>query len=195
MSFTLRQKIFLGYIVMISFTLLVGFYAIFSLKELNTITQNAVFNSIATSGRLTKLNDSMLAQDLYEKRFLMLKQRDAENLFWARSKEFREILAEISKTETYIGPVISSLLSLHDRYNADFTREEQLVKENKVREAEEVSAGDMKIAFEKILLGLRDVDQQLKSQQNKFISESNSLSERSLLITIILSATSFAFGL
>jgi hypothetical protein len=39
MNFSLRQKIFLGYIVMISFTLLVGMYAIFSLKELNAITR------------------------------------------------------------------------------------------------------------------------------------------------------------
>ena len=195
MSFTLRQKIFLGYIVMISFTLLVGFYAIFSFKKLNTITQNTVFNSIATSGRLTKLNDSILAQDLYEKRFLMLKQRDAENLFWTRSKEFREILTELSRTEAYIGSIITSLLSLHDRYNAHFTREAQLIKENKVREAEEVSAGDVKAIFDKILLGLKDVDHQIKAQQNRFINESNSLSEKALLITIILSATSFAFGL
>lgn len=180
---------------MISFTLLVGFYAIFSLKELTTITQNAVFNSIATSGRLTKLNDNILAQDLYEKRFLMLKQRDAENLFWMRSKEFGEMLTELGKTETYISPLIASVLSQHDRYDAHFTREAQLIKENKVREAEEVSAGDMKTVFEKILLGLKDVDHQIKSQQNIFISESNSLSERALLITIILSATSFAFGL
>lgn len=195
MNLTLRQKIFLGYIVMISFTLLVGFYAIFSLKELNTITQNTVFNSIATSERLTKLNDSILAQDLYEKRFLMLHQHDAENLFWSRSKEFREMLAEINKTETYISPIIESIISLHDKYNVLFTRESQLIKDNRTREAEDVSAREMKAEFDKILLGLKDVDRKIKARQNEFIAKSNSLSERALLITIILSATSFVFGL
>ena len=195
MNFTLRQKIFLGYIVMISFTLLVGFYAIFSLKELNTITQNTVFNSMATSERLTKLNDSILAQDLYEKRYLMLHQQDAENLFWSRSKEFGEILTEINKTATYISPMIESIISLHDKYNVLFTRESQLIKDNRIREAEDVSVSEMKTEFDKIILGLKDVDRKIKSQQNLFINRSNALSERALLITIILSATSFAFGL
>ena len=195
MNLTLRQKIFLGYIVMISFTLLVGFYAIFSLKELNTITQNTVFNSIATSERLTKLNDSILAQDLYEKRFLMLHQQDAENLFWSRSKEFREMLAEINKTETYISPIIESIISLHDKYNVLFARESQLIKDNRAREAADVSVREIKAVFDKILFALKDVDSKIKARQNEFIAKSNSLSERALLITIILSATSFVFGL
>lgn len=195
MNFTLRQKIFLGYIVMISFTLLVGFYAIFSLKELNTITQNTVFNSIATSGRLAKLNDSILAQDLHEKRFLILQQQDAENLFWSRSKEFRDILSEINKTETYLSTNIQSILSLHDSYSALFTRETQLIRENRTKEAEDVSVRETKAVFNKILLGLKDIDRKINSQQNVFINKSNTLSERALLITIVLSATSFAFGL
>ena len=76
MNFSLRQKIFLGYIVMITFTLLVGMYAIFSLKELNAITRTIVYNSIAINEKLTRLNDSILAQDLYEKRSLLLQQQE-----------------------------------------------------------------------------------------------------------------------
>jgi GGDEF domain-containing protein len=53
----------------------------------------------------------------------------------------------------------------------------------------------MKAEFDKILLGLKEVDRKIKAQQNVFINRSNSLSEQALLITIILSATSFAFGL
>jgi len=195
MNFSLRQKIFLGYIVMIMFTLLVGFYAIFSLKELNTITRNTVLNSIATSERLTRLNDSILAQDLYEKRFLMLRQQDAESLFWSRSREFRELLAEINKTETYISGVIEGILTVHEKYNTLFTRQAQLIRDGRSREAEEISANEMKSAFDKILLGLKEVDRKIKSQQSVFINKSNDLSERALVITIILSITSFVFGL
>jgi diguanylate cyclase (GGDEF)-like protein len=195
MSFSLRQKIFLGYIVMISFTLLVGMYAIFSLKELNAITRSIVFNSIAINDKLTRLNDSILAQDLYEKRSLMLQQQDAENLFWTRSKEFRNLLGEISKTETYISSNIETLISVHDKYNTLFTREIQLIKDRKNQEAEEISGHDLKSQFNKILLALKDIDLRIKSQQNLHVNESNSLSERALLIMIILSATSFIFGL
>jgi diguanylate cyclase (GGDEF)-like protein len=195
MNLSLRQKIFLGYIVMIMFTLLVGGYAIFSLKELNSITRNTILNSIATSERLTKINDSVLAQDLYEKRFLMLQHQEAENLFWSRSREFRELLTGIRTSDANISSTIESILSLHDKYNALFTREAQLVKEHKSREAEEMSVRDMKPVFNKILVGLKEIDQKIKARQNVFIGRSNDLSQQSLLITIFLSATSIVFGL
>jgi diguanylate cyclase (GGDEF)-like protein len=195
MNFSLRQQIFLGYIVMILFTLLVGSYAIYSLKELNSISRTTVLNSIATGERMTKLSDGILAQDLYEKRLLMLQQHEAENLFWTRSSEFREILADIKKTETYIEPLIDTILSLHNTYTGLFTRESQLVRERKIREAEEISSKETKAVFSKIVLSLKEADQKVKAQQNISISRSNDLSERALLITIVLSATSLVFGL
>jgi len=195
MSFSLRQKIFLGYIVMISFTLLVGMYAIFSLKELNAITRTIVINSAAINEKLTRLNDSILAQDLYEKRSLLLQQQDAENLFWTRSREFRNLLGEIGKTETYISANVETLISLHEKYNALFTKEIQLIKERNNQEAEELSGHELKSSFSKILLALKDIDLKIKSQQNLHVNQSNSLSERALLIMIVLSITSFIFGL
>jgi diguanylate cyclase (GGDEF)-like protein len=195
MNLTLRQQIFLGYIVMIALTLLVGFYAIFSLKELNAISRNTVLNSIATGERLSKLNDSILAQDLYEKRFLLLQQQDAEDLFWMRSNEFRGLLAEISKTEAYISRGVENILSMHEKYNTLFTRESQLIRGSKLTEAEQLSAREIKSVFNAILQGLKEIDYQIRSQQNIFISKSNDLSEQALLITIVLSAASFVFGL
>ncbi|MBI5075766.1 MAG: diguanylate cyclase [Nitrospirae bacterium] len=195
MNFSLRQKIFLGYIVMISFTLLVGMYAIFSLRELSAITKTIVFNSIAVNEKLTRLNDSILAQDLYEKRSLMLQQQDAENLFWTRSREFRNLLGDISRTETYLGVNVETLVSLHEKYNTLFTREIQLIKDHKSREAEEISGHDLKSHFNKILLALKDMDLRIKSQQDLHVNKSNALSERALLIMIVLSAISFVFGL
>jgi diguanylate cyclase (GGDEF)-like protein len=180
---------------MITFTLLVGMYAIFSLKELNAITRTIVYNSIAINEKLTRLNDSILAQDLYEKRSLLLQQQDAENMFWTRSKEFRSLLGEISKTETYISTNVETLISLHERYNTLYTREIQLIKDRKNQEAEEISSHDLKSHFDKILLVLKEIDLRIKSQQNLHVNKSNSLSERALLIMIVLSATSFIFGL
>ena len=139
MNFSLRQKIFLGYIVMISFTLLVGMYAIFSLKELNAITRTIVYNSVAINEKLTRLNDSILAQDLYEKRSLLLQQlmqrtcsgpgAGSSGTFWARSARQRRTSA----------PTSTALISLHEKYNTLFTREIQLIKDHKNQEAEEMS--------------------------------------------------------
>ena len=54
MNFSIRQKIFLSYIVMIAFTLVVGGYAIFTLKNLNNITTTIIFNYATVSEKLTR---------------------------------------------------------------------------------------------------------------------------------------------
>jgi GGDEF domain-containing protein/CHASE3 domain sensor protein len=195
MNFSLRQKIFLGYIVMISFTLLVGSYAIFSLKQLNAITKDIVVSSMAAGEKLSRLSDSMHAQDLYEKRFLMLQQQDAESLFLQRSREFKDLLAEIEKTEPDIAQEVKALTALHGKYAALFAREIQLLRDHKERDAEELSGRELKAQFNSVLLSLKEMDTKIKAGQNLHISQSNSLSERALLIMIILSATSFVFGL
>jgi len=79
MSLTLKQQIFLGYLVMVLFTLIVGAYAIWGLRDLNEITADVIFADLKIGEKIIKLNDSTLAQDLYEKRFLTLQQADAEN--------------------------------------------------------------------------------------------------------------------
>jgi hypothetical protein len=85
-SLTLKQKIFLSYIIMISFIIVVGGYAIWSLRELNNISTELIFDDIATAEKITKLNDIVMAQDLYEKRYLTLRSPNAETIFWRRSK-------------------------------------------------------------------------------------------------------------
>ncbi len=195
MNLTLRQKIFLGYIVMISFTLLVGIYAIFSLNKLNAITSAIVIKSGALNEKMARLNDSILAQDLHEKRFILLKQQDAENLFWTRSREFSTLLEDISGTEPHLGPQIDALSSLHEQYNALFVRQTQFIKDQKTREAKELSDHGLKSHFNRILLALKDMDLKVKARQNMQVEQSNSLSERALIIMIVLSTTSFFFGL
>lgn len=195
MSLTLRQQIFLGYLVMVLFTLIVGAYAIWGLQELNQITSDVIFSDLKVGEKIIKLNDSALAQDLYEKRFLTLQQADAENLFWNRSREFKSLLSEIAATESSLKNSIDNINTLHDSYTQVVTKEISLVKSGKRGEAEEISAVSLKSGFNKILQQIRDIDIQIKAQQNKHIGKAGSLGEKALMITIILSTGSFVFGI
>lgn len=195
MALTLKQKIFHGYIMMTVFTLVVGGYAIWSLQELNKISTDIIFNYVKTKENITKLNDSILAQDLYEKRFLTLSQPDAETQFWSRSKEFREVLGEIAKRERYPQNILDSIEKAHEQYNLLFSEESSLVKSGKIREAAEVSSQDLRLTLSKIMASIRDLDFKVQQQQNLHISSSNSLGKQSLMITIILSTFSLVFGI
>lgn len=195
MSLTLRHQIFLGYLVMVLFTLIVGAYTIWGLKELNQITSDIIFADLKVGEKIIKLNDSTLAQDLYEKRYLTLQQADAENLFWNRSREFKSLLSEISSTDSSLKSSLDNINALHDHYIQLVAKEIALVKSGKRGEAEEISAVSLKTGFDKILEQIKDIDLKIKAQQNRHINKSGSLGEEVLTITIILSTSSFVFGI
>ncbi len=195
MNFSIRQKIFLSYIVMIAFTLVVGIYAIYTLKNLNNITTTILFNYATVSEKLTSMNDSALAQDLYEKRYLMLRQNDAENMFWDRSREFNLHLAELAKTGAYESSMTGNISANHEKYNMLFMKEVSLVREGRGKEAEQLSSNDLKAAFTALLASLKDMDLKIKAQQNYYINQTNVLSEKSLMITTVLSVFSLVFGI
>lgn len=194
MNLSLRQKIFLSYVVMMSLTVIVGIYTILNLVELNKITTDIVFNDLKTGEKLIKVNDCLLAQDLYEKRFLALRQAEAENLFWNRSREFKALIFEIVTAQSYLKNSLEEISANHDNYNLLFTREASLIKAGKVKDAEGISSTALKTVFNKITLSLKDLDPKVKERQNYNINRINSLSEKALMITIVLNAVSLAFG-
>ena len=195
MNISIRHKIFLSYIVMVAFTMVVGIYAIYTLKNLNNITTAILFNYATVSEKLTSMNDSALAQDLYEKRHLMLRQNDAENMFWDRSREFNLRLAELAKTGIYDSGMTENIFANHEKYNMLFIKEVSLVREGRSKEAEQMSSREVKAAFAALLASLKDMDLKIKAQQNYYINETNVLSEKSLMITTVLSVFSLVFGI
>lgn len=195
MKLTLRNQIFLSYIVMILFNLVVGIYAIWNFKELNTITTDIIVGDLSIGEKLSKLNDSILAQDLHEKRFLTLHQAESENLFWNKSREFTSLLTEIGGLSSSLKTSLDTLSVHHDAYNQFFSEESALIKAGRMNEATVLSAGELKNSFNKMLLTIKDIDLKIKRQQNQHIGRSNSLGEKALTSTIVLSVIAVLFGI
>jgi GGDEF domain-containing protein/CHASE3 domain sensor protein len=194
MSLTLRQKIFLGYAVMISFTIIVGLYATWSLNTLNKITTTVIYDDVAAQEKLAKLNDNILAQDLYEKRYLVFKDINADDNFRNRSSEFKSQIAEIKKIYPSFQNLLNDISVSHEGYNELFKKETYLIKNNNVREAENLSSTELKNNLDKILSLLKELEIKLKAQQTQHISKSNILGERAFIITITLNIVSILFG-
>ena len=195
MNFTIRQKIFLSYIVMIAFTLVVGIYAIYTLKRLNGITAAILFNYTAANEKLTRMNDSIQAQDLYEKRYLMLRQHDTETRYWDRSREFEALLADLAATGAYERSMTEVIAASHKKYNALFTKEVSLIRAGQLPEAEDISTNELRPAFTAVLSAMKDMDFKIKAEQDTYINQSKVLSEKSLMMTIVLSVFSSVFGI
>lgn len=180
---------------MIVFNLIVGLYAIWNFKELNIITNDIILSDIPISENLAKLTDCILAQDLHEKRFINFQQPESESQFWSRSRQFKSLLTDTGNLSGSLKTFVDNLGAYHDKYDELFIEESGLVKAGRLKEAEKISRGEAKINFDKMLLSIKDIDRAAKQQQNQHISRSNALGERALMIAIVLSVVSFAFGI
>lgn len=194
-SLTLRQKIFLGYAVMILFIIIVGVYATWNLNALNKITETLIFEDITAIEQLKKLNDNIQAQDLYEKRFLSFQDMNSEDAFWDRSNESKSLIAEIEKNYPSFSETVDDLSATHESYDESFKKEVQFLKKNRVQEARNLSFSEMRSQFSKILSLLKTIEIKLRNQQRAHINESSMLSERALIVTISLNILSIFFGI
>lgn len=195
MNLSLKQKIFISYLIMISFILVVGGYAIWSLRELNNISTALIFDDIETAEKITKLNDIVMAQDLYEKRYLTLRSPNAETIFWRRSREFKSLHSEINENNPRLQSLLDSLAEQHDHYTKQFAKQASLIKAGRIEEAEEMSSNQLKTALNKIIVSLKDIGIKVKEQQNLHIGRAGDVGKQALMITIILSSLSLGFGI
>ena len=194
MSLTIRQKIFLGYAVMVLLTVIVGLYATWSLNALNKLTTTVIYDSVIAQEKLAKLHDNVLAQDLYEKRYLLFQDVNAGDIFWNRSSEFKSLAAEIEKTYPSFSDILNDISVSHRSYNDLFRKEASLIKRNNLKEAETLSSNDLKNSLNKTLALIKELEIRLKDEQTRHISKSNILGERALIITVTLSIVSILFG-
>jgi GGDEF domain-containing protein len=195
MNLTLRQKIFLGYMAMVFFTLIVGGYAIWSLAELNKISTGIILDDASTQERITKLNDLLLAQNLYEKRALTFRESDAEDAFWSRSREFRALISEMADSQPSLKGSLGDISASHKEYDGLFIKELSLVRDGRTEDAGLLSSTSIKNAFNKMLFSLKDISMKVKERQNLNINRSYSFGEKALMITIMLSIGALIFGI
>ncbi len=194
-SLTLRQKIFLGYAVMILFIIIVGVYATWNLNTLNKITETVIYEDITALEQLKKLNDNIQAQDLYEKRYLTFQDMKSEDAFWERSNESKSLITQIGKNFPSFLKIVNNLSATHESYNETFKKEVEFLKRNEAQEAKNLSSSEMRNHFINILSLLKTMEIKLRDQQRQHINESSMLSEKALIVTISLNILSIFFGI
>ena len=84
----IANKMLLGYMTLVVLTVIVVAYALISLQQINTLNRSIVKVDIMVEEASDKMLDALLGQDMYEKRFLILKSKDMMDLFAKRGKEF-----------------------------------------------------------------------------------------------------------
>ncbi|HTN44279.1 MAG TPA: diguanylate cyclase [Nitrospiria bacterium] len=194
MRLTLINKMLLGFSIMVLLTLLTGLYAVVSLRDIRRMSDAVVQRDlpiIETAGQMT---ENLLAQDLYEKRSVILRDPAVRTLFFNRSDEFRLKLAQLNFSSPEDEDLKGRIHSLHQEYDQFFKEEQDYLDRKQESMAKAVSEGPMQSRLNEMVKLLREFERRGREDQNSKTLQANQSSLQAFNITVVLVTISFFFG-
>jgi diguanylate cyclase (GGDEF)-like protein len=190
----ITSKMLLGYMALVALTVLVVAYALVSLQRINNLNRSLVMVDVLVEEASDKMLDALLAQDTYEKRFLILKNRDMQNLFEQRGNEFRTWLDAIKKLPDRTDLPIGLIETLHARYTDLVFREVELVVAGNMEMASALSDHEIKTVMEKLHDTLQRLSADARESQERKMSQISSIGGAAFLTTALLCLFSIVIG-
>ena len=114
---TIARKLLLGFLSCGILTILIALIALSNLQRLNKINNRIIDRDIPLAETANGLIDTLLAQEMYGRRSLILKSSEMESLFWKRSDEFEILQQQIGGLPEVSNLPLDRLATLHKEYN------------------------------------------------------------------------------
>jgi GGDEF domain-containing protein len=184
----------LGYMTLAGLTVIVVVYALVSLQRINSLNKSIVKVDIIAQEAADKMLDAALAQDTYEKRYLILKSDDMRRLFSERADEFRTWLASLKALPDRTGLPIETIDSLQDKYTSLFNREIQMIHERKTGKAYAISNGELKKVLERLIDTLRNMSFTAREAQDRKMKQISTIGGTAFFTTAMLCVFSILAG-
>jgi diguanylate cyclase (GGDEF)-like protein len=191
---TIAQKMLLGYMTLVLMTVIVVAYALLSLQRINSLNRSIVKVDIISEEASEKMLDALLAQDAFEKRYLILKSDDMRRLFSKRGDEFRDWLSSLKALPESSRLPLSPIESLHEKYTELFEREIGMVRARKFSEAQAISNQELKAVQDELVEALRKMSQAAKEGQDRKMKEIARIGGSAFVTTATLFAFSILIG-
>jgi GGDEF domain-containing protein/CHASE3 domain sensor protein len=191
---SIASKMLLGYMLLVGLTIVVVAYALFSLQQINRLNKGIIKTDIPAQEAADKMLEAVLAQDTYEKRFLILRSRDILPLFSKRGEEFRGWLTTLKKLPDQSSLPVEQLESLHTRYTDLFEFEIRLIRSKNIAKAETISNGQLKRTLDSLIDALKALSLGSKQVQDRKMKEISALGRTAFLTTAVLCILSMLAG-
>jgi diguanylate cyclase (GGDEF)-like protein len=190
----IASKMLLGYMTLVLLTVIVVVYALISLQRINSLNKSIVQVDIVVQEAADKMLDALLAQDTFEKRYFILRSEDMRNLFSKRGDEFRLWRSTLRKLPEKSGVPIAEIDALYGRYTVLFNEEIQLIRMSKIKQASDISNGDLKNTLDKLLDTIRTMSVSAKESQDIKMKQISTIGGTAFFTTSLLCIFSIVAG-
>jgi len=114
---TLSMKLLLGFLSCGILTVLIAHIALSNLQRLNKINDRIIKRDILLEETANEMIDTLLAQERYGRRSLILKSSELEALFWKKSDEFKMLRRQMGNLLDVSGLPLVRITTLHREYS------------------------------------------------------------------------------
>ena len=191
---TIASKMTMGYLPLAFIIILLSLYTLSSLNALSDINRGIVNNNMAIIEACDNLTDSLLAQEAYGQRYLILKSEEMLTLFSKRDIEFERILRYLTNIPESDEDKIKTITSLHNNYNdlyfSLFDLEEKIFKQVQAIEEERIKR-NLDIQFNTIKLMMFDTRKSLEEKT----MQANAFSKKAFYVAAFLSLLGIVVGI
>jgi GGDEF domain-containing protein/CHASE3 domain sensor protein len=192
---TIAGKMLVGYAVLVVLTATVVGYVLVSLSSINSLSRNIVTVNIPGDAAANRLVETLLAQDTYEKRYLILRRQDLGHLYWDRAKEFSANLEELKRVGRAGDLQLETIEKLHSRYGELYLEMTEYVRKGKITAAEKLSNGDMSDVVERLFELIRSIPPKLRASRDHQMRMIDLDTRSTLRTTIVLCTLSTIFSI
>jgi len=161
-SLNIARKLMLGFIPLVVLLILISAFALLNLSRLNSISDSILKTDVVVITASEKMIDVLLAQELYIRRYLILKTKDLLKLFWERNRQFNQLVAKVKAVPEDRDFPIDEIASLHDEYNDILLKKSSALTD---------PSG----------LGKKEIDKQIKDKQEAIITLIKEMAEQARL--------------
>jgi diguanylate cyclase (GGDEF)-like protein len=182
----IANKMLLGYLVLVILTVVVVLYALVSLQRLNILNTSIVKVDVPVQDAAEKMLEAVIAQDTYEKRYLILASTEMRSLFWRRGEEFQQLLSELKRLPEQGELPVDTIEKLHKQYSDLFVQETQFLKQGNKRAAAEISNSELRKKSERLIEMLRKVSSDAKLSRDGKMQRISQVGRNAFFTTALL---------
>lgn len=191
---SISTKIILGYLPIFLVMILITIVALSSLNEANRTSKNIIEHDIVLLETANNMLNSLLAQESYGRRYLILDSQEILELFWQRSNEFDMLVSRIQALKKSKNIPLKQLSILHNEFNNLYKdRLKNIVNKSSILTKEY----DAKIRskLDELIALIQMMILNIKQNQNQLIIKNSDAGLKAFRITVILSTLGIILGI
>ena len=191
---SISTKIILGYLPIFLVMILITIVALSSLNEANRTSKNIIEHDIVLLEAANNMLDSLLAQESYGRRYLILDSQEILKLFWQRSNEFDMLVSGIQALKKSQNIPSKQLSILHNEFNNLY---KDRIKNTGNKSSILAKEYDAKIRskLDELIALIQMMILNIKENQNQLIIKNSDAGLKAFRITVILSSLGIILGI